>query len=387
MSKIVPHFSGPLTANGLKVWLGQVEDAIENYQDTHKDPVLSAKTRIRLTGAALQEPQMAEWWSSGRVKYLALTSWEDFVKKLKERFLPVGWKMDTLERFYGCMQGKRDFRTFSGELAQFHGAVPDGVITDSIYKYHLLFFAHPQLYLCVRASPNFDVDATDLTVDILTANMSHQWDSLVAELGTRSGRSTITTAATAQLPPSLRLPWSPFAPRLSTPSRQPPVSPHSPWRRGKSSTTPRAASTAAVSQVTRTGRPTCAPTVQATPCWTLPPVPTTWCLPPSPSPEQLSPTRTWPSPERCSRSRTTLTAMTRMMTESRMVARTTTRGLRYLLEFILDLWMIFFLLFLCRPNFSSALYGHSLHFPIPVCSSSLSAWKLGEIFRFKWGGV
>ncbi|KIJ25305.1 hypothetical protein M422DRAFT_273723 [Sphaerobolus stellatus SS14] len=58
-NKIVSPFPGPLTANGLKRWLGACEDGFENYEDTHEKK-LTPKTRIRLTGAALIEPQMAE---------------------------------------------------------------------------------------------------------------------------------------------------------------------------------------------------------------------------------------------------------------------------------------------------------------------------------------
>ncbi|KAH6903473.1 hypothetical protein BKA70DRAFT_1301081 [Coprinopsis sp. MPI-PUGE-AT-0042] len=188
MSKIVPSYSGPLTANGLKVWLGQVEDAMENYVDTHKDTKLEPKTRIRLTGAALLEPAMSEWWSQGRTGYLALDAWEKFVEKIKDRFLPVGWKMEALEKFYGCMQGKRDFQTFSGELAQCHGALPSSTISAQIFKYHILFYSHPQLYLRMRALPDFDIEKTDQSVDQLIALMSHQWESLMADIGPRSSR-------------------------------------------------------------------------------------------------------------------------------------------------------------------------------------------------------
>ncbi|KAF8500557.1 hypothetical protein BU17DRAFT_72088 [Hysterangium stoloniferum] len=79
-SKIVLPFASPLTANGLKVWLGSCEDRFENYEDTH-DRKLVPKTHIHLTGAALTELQMAEWWALGKVEFLALPSWESFVKK------------------------------------------------------------------------------------------------------------------------------------------------------------------------------------------------------------------------------------------------------------------------------------------------------------------
>ncbi|KAF6755625.1 hypothetical protein DFP72DRAFT_1045382 [Ephemerocybe angulata] len=194
-SKIIPVFNGPTTANALKIWLGQCEDGFDNYQDTHKDATLSPKTRIRLTGAALLEPAMAEWWAAGRKEYLDLATWDAFVAKLKERFLPVGWKMDVLERFYQCEQGKRDFRVFAAELAQCHGALPSNTISTSVYKYHLLYFSHPQLYLRLRALQSFDIDSSTLSVDQLTALMGHQWDSLVADSAPRSSRTTTSSAS------------------------------------------------------------------------------------------------------------------------------------------------------------------------------------------------
>lgn len=196
-NKIVSPFTGPITANGLKVWLGQAEDAFENYQDTHKGAELSVKTRIRLTGSSLQEPSMADWWSMGRKEYLELSSWEAFVKKLKDRFLPVDWKTDALEAFYRCSQGKRDFRMFAAELAQLHGTLPTGCISTTVFKYHILFFAHDQLLLRMRALQNFSIDATDMSPDQLISLMSAQWDSLVADTASRSGRSlAVHTQAT-----------------------------------------------------------------------------------------------------------------------------------------------------------------------------------------------
>ncbi|KIM41270.1 hypothetical protein M413DRAFT_27656 [Hebeloma cylindrosporum] len=170
-SKIVAPFSGPLTANSLKIWLSSCEDGFDNYQDTHKDATLSAKTRIRLTGSALTDPQMAEWWVGSKSKFLELATWEDFVKKLKDRFMPVNWKMDALEQFYSCNQGKRDFRSYAADLAQCLGTLPSSTISTTIYKYHILFFSHPHLYLRMRALQGFDIDLSTQTPDELIALM------------------------------------------------------------------------------------------------------------------------------------------------------------------------------------------------------------------------
>lgn len=203
-NKIIQAFVGPLTANGLKIWLGQCEDGFENYQDTHKDFKFSVKTRIRLTGSSLQEPQMAEWWSAGRTEYLELTTWDVFVTKIKDRWLPVDWKTDALERFYGCFQGKRNFRTFAGELSQCLGQLPSGTISSTIYKYHLLFHSHPQLYLRMRALQSFSIESTSQTPDQLISLMAAQWDSLVADTTSRRSLPPAQNVATAA-PIPLRL--------------------------------------------------------------------------------------------------------------------------------------------------------------------------------------
>jgi hypothetical protein len=215
-NKIVSPFAGPLTANGLKVWLGSCEDGFENYEDTH-DKKLTPKTRIRLTGAALTEPHMAEWWVSGKTEFLALASWEQFVKRVKDRFMPVNWKMDALEQFYSCSQGKRDFRSFAADLTQCLGTLPPSTISVAVYKYHLLFLAHPLLYLRMRALQSFDIEDKSQTPDELIALMGSQWDSLIADTTARSGRSSALTS----LPPFTGIPLvstSSAVPVTSSPS-------------------------------------------------------------------------------------------------------------------------------------------------------------------------
>ncbi|KAF9481278.1 hypothetical protein BDN70DRAFT_931048 [Pholiota conissans] len=217
-NKIVPQFSGPLTANGLKQWLGACEDGFDNYQDTHEDKVLSVKTRIRLTGAALAEPQMAEWWSAGRKEYVELKLWESFVEKLKDRFMPIDWKTDALEMFYRCNQGKMDFRTFASTLAQTINALPSGTISSTIHKHHLLFHCNPHLYLRMRAVPGFSIDDSTQTPDKLISLMAAQWDSLVADNSSRVSR--ITPATPSTIPLTISPPSTTSYPKFVPPTEQ-----------------------------------------------------------------------------------------------------------------------------------------------------------------------
>lgn len=213
-TKIIPVFAGPLTANGLKQWLGACEDGFENYQDTHDNKKLGVKTRIRMTGVSLTEPQMAEWWSAGRKEYLELALWETFVDKLKDRFLPTDWKTDALFAFYRCTQGKRDFRTFAAELAAALNALPSGMISTSVHKYHLLFGCNDHLYYRIRAVAGFSLEDTTQTPDKLTAFLAAQWDSLVIDVSSRTpGRSPLAVTPS----PSVSLAFT----STSTPSTSP----------------------------------------------------------------------------------------------------------------------------------------------------------------------
>jgi hypothetical protein len=219
-SKIVAQYSGPVTANGLRVWLSSCQDGFDNYVDTHKDAELSTKTRIRLTGSALTEPAMAQWWVAGKEEYLKLVTWDAFALKVKARWLPIQWKMDALEAFYQCTQGKRDFESFATELATCINSLPSGTISVTTHKYHLLFLANQHLYLRVRALQDFDIEDTKQTPDELISLMNAHWKSMVAENSARGSRF-ITTAATSPAPSAPAA--QPVALSTSTSSRYVPL--------------------------------------------------------------------------------------------------------------------------------------------------------------------
>ncbi|KAF8500054.1 hypothetical protein BU17DRAFT_102608 [Hysterangium stoloniferum] len=132
---------------------------------------------------------MAEWWALGKVEFLALPSWESFIKKVKDHFMPVNWKMDVLEQFYSCSQGKHNFCTFAVDLAQCLGTLPSVTTSMAVYKHHILFYSHPLLHLCMHALQAFDIDNSSQTPDELIALMGSQWDSLAADNAAHLGHS------------------------------------------------------------------------------------------------------------------------------------------------------------------------------------------------------
>lgn len=185
--KIIQPFLGPLTPTNLETWLGQCEDAFAIYAVTksEKSPDIDEVTKIRLIGSNMQEPSMAAWWSATRAESLKL-KWEAFEKSIRSRFMPKGYKLLALRTFFICEQGNLSFSDYASALADARNAVGTTTITASIYRYQLLFHAHPMLVLRIMAIPDFDIDKTNF--DDLVALMSMQWDSLTAEglIGTRS---------------------------------------------------------------------------------------------------------------------------------------------------------------------------------------------------------
>ncbi|KAF8516448.1 hypothetical protein BU17DRAFT_92794 [Hysterangium stoloniferum] len=151
-SKIVLPFAGPLTANGLKVWLGSCEDGFKNYEDTH-DKKLMPKTHIHLTGATLTEPQMAEWWALGKSigKWMR---WNSSIPVLKASviFTHLQWTSPNVLAPFLLQQYLQPF-------------------TNTIFSFTL--------------TPSYT-----FMPDELIALMGSQWDSLVADNVACSGHSS-----------------------------------------------------------------------------------------------------------------------------------------------------------------------------------------------------
>ncbi|KIJ26356.1 hypothetical protein M422DRAFT_272597 [Sphaerobolus stellatus SS14] len=203
-SKVVPAFLGPLIATVLEEWLGQCDDgfAIHAATKAEKTPALEVPTKIRITGSQLQEPTMTAWWSSGRKEFLKLVTWESFEKKIRERFMPKGYKLLALRSFF---------------LSR--NAVGETIIPANIYKYQLLFHAHHILLLRIMAMPDLNIEAIDF--DDLVALMSMQWESLIAE-GV-SGHPSARPAQTPSPTPAGRIPTpsGTASPTMLQPSVQP----------------------------------------------------------------------------------------------------------------------------------------------------------------------
>ncbi|KAG1822812.1 uncharacterized protein BJ212DRAFT_1477218 [Suillus subaureus] len=144
---------------------------------------MSPQLLVVLADLQLEEPSARLWWSQNRDVLKQLATWEEFALRFKDRFIPSGWRLDALTRFYDISQDFDDFRPFVASLQAARnmlGSAGDScTISDSVFKSYFFFFANPVLQLRVRVIQNFAYK--NLTVDALINAMATTWLSLVAE--------------------------------------------------------------------------------------------------------------------------------------------------------------------------------------------------------------
>jgi hypothetical protein len=175
--------STPMTAVNIMTWLTRCDDAFEAFTLLNPEKDLKAGARILLVGLKMEHPDAAQWWTENRDTLKALTKYEDFVGRVRERFVPVGWKLDALATFYAIRQNNRPFEAFVAALQSARGLLGTAgspfTITDSVFKNHLLLFSNPTLCLRVRAIPDLGFETKK--VDTLISIMSAQWNALINE--------------------------------------------------------------------------------------------------------------------------------------------------------------------------------------------------------------
>ncbi|KAF8528180.1 hypothetical protein BU17DRAFT_81418 [Hysterangium stoloniferum] len=121
--------------------------------------------------------------------------------------MPKGYKMIALHTFFLCAQNHLPFLEYAATLADAHNALGPNDITAAIYKYQLLFHAHPMLILRIMAIP--DLDLEDISFGNLVALMSMQWESFVIEIPATCStpRTSLSyTSTAASVPPILPMP-------------------------------------------------------------------------------------------------------------------------------------------------------------------------------------
>jgi len=202
----IPVLTGVLDASNVNAWLNLCQDSFEVHAAVNSS-TLKPSIQIVLAGIKMEAAGAKSWWNENREELKALATWDEFARKVKDRFVPANWKMDALAHFYGISQGSSGFMDYAARLQEARNTLSSGgtgfTISDSVFKNHLLFFSHPILVLWMHSIPLFDYAKTH--VDGLIALMLSTWDSMVAERVIRPPLSTtpanISTRPTKMLPP------------------------------------------------------------------------------------------------------------------------------------------------------------------------------------------
>lgn len=186
----IPVLSGHLDASSVNAWLNLCQDSFEVHAALNS--ALKPGIQIVLAGIKMEAPAARSWWNENRDELKLLTTWDDFAKRVKDRFVPANWKMDALALFYGLSQGSLSFVDYAAKLQEARNALGSGgtgfTISESVFKNHLLFFSHPILALRIRSIPSFDY--AKIRVDALIALMSSTWESMVVERVIRAPLAT-----------------------------------------------------------------------------------------------------------------------------------------------------------------------------------------------------
>ncbi|KAK0235543.1 hypothetical protein EDD85DRAFT_968606 [Armillaria nabsnona] len=192
-----------ITSIAVLTWLTRCADSFEAWSALNSDKKIKPETQILVAGLKLEHAEAAAWWNENRESLKKLPTWDEFVTKVKDRFVPSNWHLDALAAFFLVKHAPgADFQSFISDLQTARNALTSAgtgyTITDSTIKNHLLFFAHPILSLCVRSTTSFSSSYGTMKLDALINLMSTTWASLIAEnvLRTSTAHSSAPSRAT-----------------------------------------------------------------------------------------------------------------------------------------------------------------------------------------------
>ncbi|KZS90235.1 hypothetical protein SISNIDRAFT_488444 [Sistotremastrum niveocremeum HHB9708] len=145
---LAPSFTGPIQPSSIVFWLSRCSAIFQSYNDLHSSQPLTPRAQIRQAGLALIHPETSRWWDAQSADLQALTSWNEFVQRFKDRFLlnnssDMGLKAE--RAFYTFRQNGLPIRDYVGELEERRAVLNEcnrsSMVDDVQYKRHLLFGA------------------------------------------------------------------------------------------------------------------------------------------------------------------------------------------------------------------------------------------------------
>ncbi|SGY49849.1 BQ5605_C001g00827 [Microbotryum silenes-dioicae] len=167
--------------------LAGCEDAIESAEWNYGGKI-AAVHLIREAGCKM-EGKGADWYIDCRDKVKALKSWPEFAQEVKARFINEKTGLEAKHAFYNAHQTGTlsDFvATLIAARGQAGSIGGTQVISDELFKDHLLHRCDELLYLRATASPSFDV--AKFTMNQLVAYLQSLWEAITLERATTGVR-------------------------------------------------------------------------------------------------------------------------------------------------------------------------------------------------------
>ncbi|SGY32290.1 BQ5605_C002g01345 [Microbotryum silenes-dioicae] len=183
----LPTLNAGFKSRDVTRWLAGCEDAIESAEWNYGGKI-AAVHLIREAGCKM-EGEGADWYIDCRDKVKALKSWPEFAQEVKARFINEKTGLEAKHAFYNAHQTGTlsDFvATLIAARGQAGSIGGTQVISDELFKDHLLHRCDELLYLRATASPLFDV--AKFTMNQLVAYLQSLWEAITLERATTGVR-------------------------------------------------------------------------------------------------------------------------------------------------------------------------------------------------------
>ncbi|SGY19582.1 BQ5605_C014g07689 [Microbotryum silenes-dioicae] len=183
----LPTLNAGFKSRDVTRWLAGCEDAIESAEWNYGGKI-AAVHLIREAGCKM-EGEGADWYIDCRDKVKALKSWPEFAQEVKARFINEKTGLEAKHAFYNAHQTGTlsDFvATLIAARGQAGSIGGTQVISDELFKDHLLHRCDELLYLRATASPSFDV--AKFTMNQLVAYLQSLWEAITLERATTGVR-------------------------------------------------------------------------------------------------------------------------------------------------------------------------------------------------------
>ncbi|KAK0183579.1 hypothetical protein F5146DRAFT_1149975 [Armillaria mellea] len=175
-----------ITSTDVLLWLTCYADSFKAWSALNGDKMIKPETQILVAGLKLEHTEASAWWNKNRETLKKIVLWDDFVAKVKDRFVPSNWHLDALAAFYAVKHAAGvDFQMYVLDLQKTYNMLVSAgasyMISDSIVKNHIFFGAHPILSLCVHGTSSFSTVYGTMKLDALINLMATTWASLITE--------------------------------------------------------------------------------------------------------------------------------------------------------------------------------------------------------------